>query len=148
MTVTSSHVGALRAALSGDAVAFERMERHAGLGYGQEFPALMAAAFTAAVRFRFPAEWSQADVIRFVSQVRVRSSDPFGDLNPSLAEQLTLCVLRGTPVHGQYHEVAKARTQFMLLKDIISGLDGQQLETLLAEAQDNADRWIAETTGP
>ena len=43
-----------RAALSGDAAAFEHMEHQAGLGYSQEFPALMATAFIAAVRSRFP----------------------------------------------------------------------------------------------
>ena len=35
--------------------------------------------------------------------------------------------------------VAKAYTQFMLLKDIASGLDDQQLEMLLTKAQDDAE---------
>jgi hypothetical protein len=148
MTVTSDHVTALRAALNGDAAFFEYMERRADLGHGQEFPALMAAAFTVAVRSRFPGEWSVADVIKFVSQVRIRNSENYGGLNPSLAEQLTLCALRGTPVPGQNDEVAMAYTQFMLLKDIADGLDDQQREMLLATAQDDADRWLAGTAGP
>ena len=147
MTVTPDHVTALRAALSGDAAFFEYMEHRADLGHGQEFPALMAAAFAAAVRSRFPGEWSVADVVKFVAQVRVWNSDNYGDLSPSLAEQLILCALRGTPVQGRYEEVAKAYTQFMLLKDIADGLDDQQLEMLLTKAQDDADRWIAETAG-
>jgi hypothetical protein len=36
----------------------------------------------------------------------------------------------------------------MFLKDITSGLDDQRLETLIAKSQDDAYRWIAETTGP
>jgi hypothetical protein len=147
VTVTPDHVTALRAALSGDAAFFEYMEHRADLGHGQEFPALMAAAFAAAVRSRFPGKWSVADVVRFVAQVRVWDSDNYGSLSPSLAEQLTLCALRGTPVPGRYDEVAKAYTQFMLLKDIASDLDDQQLEMLLTKAQDDADRWIAETAG-
>jgi hypothetical protein len=145
MTVTPDHVTALRAALNGDAGAFEHMEHRADLGHSQEFPALMAAAFNAAVRSRFPGEWSVADVIKFVAQVRVWNSDNYGGLSPSLAEQLILCALRGTPVPGRYDEVAKAYTQFILLKDIASDLDDQQLEKLLTKAQDDADRWIAET---
>jgi hypothetical protein len=148
VTVTPDHVTALRAALSGDAAFFEYMEHRAGLGHGQEFPALMAAAFAAAVRSRFPGEWSVADVVRFVGQVRVRNSDAHGGLSPSLAEQLTLCALRGTPIYGQYDEVTKAYTQFTLLKDIASGLDDRALEMLLTKAQDDAERWIAETAGP
>jgi hypothetical protein len=147
MTVTSGHVTALRAALGGDTAAFEYMERHAGLRHGPEFPALMAAAFAAAVRSHFAGEWSPAEVIRFVSQVRVWNGDNYGGLNPGLAEQLILCALRGTPVHGQYDDVAKAYTQFMLLRDIADGLDDEQLEMLVAEAQDDADQWIAETAG-
>jgi hypothetical protein len=147
VTVTPDHVTALRAALSDDAAGFEHMERQADLGHSQEFPALMAAAFTAAIRSRFPGEWSSADVIKFVAQVRVWNSDNYGGLSPSLAEQLILCALRGTPVPGGYDEVAKAYTQFMLLKDIASDLDDQQLEMLLIKAQDDADRWIAETAG-
>jgi hypothetical protein len=148
MTVIPDHVTALRAALNGDAAAFEHMERQVDLGHSQEFPALMAAAFTAAVRSRFPGEWSVADVVRFVGRMRAGSSDAYGSLNPSLAEQLTLCALRGAPIHNQYDEVAKAYTQFMLLKDIASGLDDQQLEMLLTRARYDADRWLAETAAP
>jgi hypothetical protein len=148
MTVTPDHVTALRAALSGDAGAFEHMERQADLGHSQEFPAPMAAAFTVAVRSRFPGEWSVADVVKFVSQVRARRSDAYGDLSPSLAEQLVLATLRGTPVSSQFDETAKAYTQFMLLEDLVSSLDDQRLDMLLGKARDDADRWMAETARP
>jgi hypothetical protein len=148
VTVTSDHVMALRAALGGDAAFFEYMERRADLGRGQEFPALMAAAFAAAVRSRFPGEWSVADVVRFVGQARVGSSDTYGGLSPSLAEQLTLAVLRGTPVPSQFDEAAKAYTQFLLLKDLASSLDDQRLDMLLGKARDDAGRWMAETARP
>jgi hypothetical protein len=148
MTVTPGHVMALRAALSGDVAAFEHMERRADLGHGQEFPALMAAAFIAAVRFRFSGEWSVADVVKFVSQVRVRASDGYGEPSPSLAEQLVLAALRGTPVAGQFDETAKAYTQFMLLEDLASSLDDQQLDMLLDKARHDADQWMAEAARP
>jgi hypothetical protein len=121
------------------------MERRADLGHSQEFPALMAAAFTAAVRSRFPGGWSVADVVKFVGQVRVRTSGNYGGLNPSLAEQLTLSALRSTPVPSQHDETAIAYLQFVLLKDLTSGLNDEELGILLAKARDNADEWIAQT---
>ena len=75
MTVTPDHLAALRAALAGDAGAFDRINRESGLGDGQGFPVLVAMAFVAAVRSRFRGGWSTADMIRFVSQVRIRNND-------------------------------------------------------------------------
>jgi hypothetical protein len=146
MTVTPDHVTALRAALSDDAALFEFMEGRADADQGREFPALMAAAFIIAVRSRFPGEWSAADVIKFVGQVRARNSDTYGDLRPSLAEQLVLAALRGAAVSSQADETAVAYLQFVLLKDLTSGLDDEQLRTLLAAARDDANQWIAQTT--
>ena len=145
MTVTPDHVTALRAALSGDAAFFEYMEHRTDLGHSQEFPALMAAAFTVAVRSRFSGEWSVGDVVEFVSRVRVRSSDSYGDLSPSVAEQLMFAALRGTLVSSQFDETARAYTQFMLLKDLTRSLGGQQLDMLMGKARDDADRWMAQT---
>ena len=80
--------------------------------------------------------------------VRVRSSDTHGDLSPSLAEQLMLAALRGTPVSSRFDETAKAYTQFIPLKDLANSLDDQQLDMLLGKARDDADRWMAETARP
>ena len=141
MTVTASHVAALRAALAGDGGAFDRIDREAGLGDGLEFPVLMAMAFIAAVRRQFPSAWSTADVIRFVGQVRVQNGDD-GDLSPTLAEQLILSALRDTPLSVRSAETARAYAQFMLLSVLVSDLDDDQLNTLLAQARDDADRWL------
>lgn len=142
MTVTADQVAALRAALAGDSGAFDRIDREAGLGDGQEFPVLVAMAFIAAVRHQFPRGSSTADVIRFVSQVRVENGDD-GDLSPTLAEQLILSALRDTPLSVRSGETARASAQFALLSVLVGDLDDDQLNTLLTRARDDADRWLA-----
>jgi hypothetical protein len=152
VTVTADHVAALRAALAGDAGAFDRLDREHGLGDGEEFPVLLATAFIAAVRRRFPGGWPTADVIGFVGQVRVRGGGygdgGYGDLSPGLAEQLILSVLRDAALRGQFGEAATAYAQFVLLKELVSGYGDGQLNALLAEARDGTDRWIAGRPGP
>jgi hypothetical protein len=83
-------------------------------------------------------------VIKFVGQLRVRNGDNAA-LSPTLAEQLILSALRDTPLQGEFSETATAYTQFLLLRELVSDLDGERLDVLLTRAQDDADRWI--TTG-
>jgi hypothetical protein len=139
VTITAGHVAALRAALAADAAGFERLAGQSGSAHGEEFPGLMAMAFIAAVRHRFPAGWSAADVITFVGQVRAENSGHLA-LSPTLAEQLILSALRNVPLRGQPDENATAYAQFVLLRELISDLDGDQLSALLAGARDDAER--------
>ncbi len=106
----------------------------------------MAMAFISAVRHRFAGGWSVGDVILFVSQVRARAGG-YGNLSPSLAEQLILSVLRDAPFPGWSAGTATAYAQFVLLKELVSDC-GDQLTALLAGARHDADRWIAARTGP
>jgi len=147
MTVTANHIAALRAALAGDADAFGRIDRQTRLGDGQEFPVLVAMAFIAAVRRRFPGGWSTADVIKYVSQVRIWNND-YDDLSPDLAEQLIRSGLLDRPLGGQSGETATAYAQFVLLKDLAGDRNDEQLNMLLAQARDDADRWLAGRPGP
>jgi hypothetical protein len=139
VTITAGHVAALRAALAGDAAGFEWLAGQSGSAHGEEFPGLMTMAFVAAVRRRFPAGWSAADVITFVGRVRAGESGQLA-LSPTLAEQLILSALRSVPLRGQPDETATACTQFVLLRELVSDLDGDQLSTLLAGARDDAER--------
>lgn len=133
MTITAGHVAALRAALAGDAAGFERLAGQSDFADGQELPGLMAMTFVAAARRRFPAGWSAADVITFVGRVRAGDSG-HSVLSPTLAEQLLLSALRNAPLRGRPDETAAAYTQFVLLRELVSDLDGEQLSTLLAAA--------------
>lgn len=143
MTISRHHVAALRAALIGDADAFDRIDYELGLGDGRDFPALLTAAFIAACHLRFPSGWSVADVIKFVGQVRVRDGDRV-PVSPTLAEQMILSALRDTPLPGPADATVAAYTQFVLTRRLVSGLSGERLSLLLAQAQDGADQWIAE----
>jgi hypothetical protein len=100
-------------------------------------------AFIIAARLRFAAGWSTSDVIRFVSRARLQDGNRT-TLSPTLAEQLILSALRDTPLSVQADEIAKAYTQFTLMKTLVSDLDDERLSLLLAQAQDDANQWIAE----
>ncbi len=74
-------------------------------------------------------------MIRFVGRVRGGDSG-HPELSPALAEQLILSALRNIPLTGQPDETATAYTQFVLLRALVSGLDDEQLITLLSAAAD------------
>jgi len=144
--VTGQQVAVLRAALVGDDETFERLSGESDQDYGDAFGVLMATAFILAARRRFPGEWSSADVIRFVGQVRAGYDDEDDSVDPGAAEQLLLAALRDTPMPAGIDEETKAHAQFVLLSSLVGDedLDGQELDTLLAEARQMADRWMAE----
>ena len=143
MTISRHHVAALHAALTGDADAFDRIDRDIGLGDGRDFPALLTTAFIAASHLQFANGWSTADVIRFVSQVRIRDGDRV-PVSPTLAEQMILSALGDKPFSISADATATAYTQFILMRRLVSDLGDERLSLLLAQAQDNANQWIAE----
>jgi hypothetical protein len=95
--------------------AFDRIDREIGLGEGRDFPALLTMAFITASHLRFASDWSTADVIKFVSQVRIRDGDR-APVSPTLAEQMILSALRDTPFSVPAEATATAYTQFILLR--------------------------------
>ena len=143
MTISRYHVAALHAALTGDADAFDRIDREIGLGDDRDFPALLTTAFIAASHLRFASGWSIADVIKFVSQVRIRDGDRV-PIRPTLAEQMLLSALRDTPFSVPADATATAYTQFILMRKLVSDLGDGRLSLLLAQAQDSANQWIDE----
>ncbi len=146
MMVTDKQMAILRAALVGDDETSERLGGESDQDYGDALGVLMATAFMLAARRRFPGEWSSADVIRFVGQVRAGYDDEDDSVDPGAAEQLLLAALRDTPMPAGIDEETKAHAQFVLLSSMAGGedLDGQKLDALLAEARQMADRWMTE----
>jgi hypothetical protein len=144
MTITPVQVAALRAALAGDEEAFERLSSEPGVADGQEFPALVAAAFVAAAQRRFPPGWSGGDVVQFVGHLRARGEGAREDLSATAAEQMLHNALRGEPMSGKFDDVMKGYAQFALLAELVRDLSGQELGTFLAEAREQAEAWLAQ----
>jgi hypothetical protein len=144
MTITPVQVAALRAALTGDEEAFEHLSAGPGVADGREFPILMASAFVAAARERFPPGWSGGDVVRFVGHLRARSEGALEDLSATAAEQMLPSILRGEPMGGQFDDFMKGYAQFALLAELVRDLSEQELSTFLAEAREQADAWLAQ----
>ena len=147
MTVTPAQAATLRAALVGDDDAFERLSAGPGLADGQEFPILVATAFTAAAQRRFPPGWSGGNVVRFVGHLRARDEGAYEDLSATAAEQMLLSTLRGEPMGGQFDDVMKGYAQFALLAELVRDLSEQELSTFLAAAREQADAWLAQHSG-
>jgi hypothetical protein len=144
MNVADAEVAALRAALSGDTDTFGQVADMSNLEYGGQFGILMATAFIAAARHRFPRPWSVPDLIRFVGQVRTHHQGEYADINASAAEQMLLAALanRPEPMHGEFDQIAMGYAQAAILAELVGDLDGQQLDALLDEARVQANRWL------
>jgi hypothetical protein len=143
MTVTDAQVTALRAVLTGDGETFDRVGGESGQDYGEEIGILTATAFATAARYQFPSQWSMPDLIRFVGRVRARDQGEYADISASAAEQMLRAALSDEPMHGEFDEVAYAYAQAVLLAELVSDLDAQQLDAFLAEARVQADRHLA-----
>ncbi len=115
----------------------EQMEQ---TGTADGFNVLIAASFYEAARRRFGLEWTVADVIRFVAEVRVGIDDAAEDVDPQAAERLTMAVL-GRGSAEDMDEEAKARAQIALLIGLVEDedLDEAGLDGFLAEARKLAD---------
>ena len=144
MTVTPAQFAALRAALTGDEETFERLTAAADFLNGEGFPVLVATAFVAAARQRFPPGWSRGDVVRFVGHLRARDGGAHEDLSATAAEQMLLSTLRGEPMGGQFDDFMKGYAQFALLAELVRDLNEQELSTFLAAAREQADAWLVQ----
>jgi hypothetical protein len=146
MRVADADVAALRAALSGDSDTFDQVAGMSSLENGGQLGILMATAFVAAARNRFPRQWSVPDLIRFVGQVRTHHQGEYADINASAAEQMLLAALTNQPepMYGEFDQIAMGYAQAAILAELVGDLDGQQLDALLDEARVQANLWLAE----
>ncbi len=142
MRVSGEHVTALRAALDGDEETFERLTGGADEEHLLPLSVLLAMAFSAVARRRFPDTWSAADVIGFVAWMRVQYAHDLDAFSPSMAEALLLAALRGTPLRGEFDAAATAYTQAALLRALTSDLDEQQTDVLFDYACEQTDRCL------
>ena len=146
--VTDAQVAALRAALTGETHTFDLMGGASGLDYGEEFAVLIAVAFIAAARRHFGSGWSRSNVIHFVGQLRARDQGEYADVSAGDAEQMLISALEGKPLQRQFDEFAKGYAQAAVLTELVSDLDEEQVDLLLQDARQEADRWLAGQTRP
>lgn len=144
MAITDEHVAALRAFLVSDSDQAGRLTKQlVETGQVEGYGELIYAAFCAAVRRRFSPSWTLPEVIRFVASVRACLRQNGVDVEPHTTEILIRRAL-GDNVAAKLGEEAKARAQVLVLPQLIrgEGLDGAELDALLAEARTLADQLL------
>jgi len=135
--ITQRDVAALQAILSRDIAAYDRLGGDSLLSPDTGLPVLIAHAFTTAAHQHFRQGWSDADVIRFVGQVRADNGAELSDIDTDTAEQMLVSVLRGIPAGGGADE-AKGYAQLALLAALVKGLNDGELGQLLLDARISA----------
>lgn len=145
MTVSAEDVAALRALLTGDSDPFMRLAAASPDGQDMRVGVLIAMALATAARTRFAAGWSRAEVIRYVAQTRIRYG--LDDLIPSLAEDLLIVGLGNQPLPAGADPAASAYAQLSLLKSLSDDLGPPDLDRVLGEAREQADRWLGQRPG-
>jgi hypothetical protein len=142
MTITDAQLAALKALLTGDEQAFDRLLTGSDLARTQEFAVLTATALVLAVRRSFPPGWSPDDVVQFVACLRARDAGAHADVNPAAAEQMLLAVLRDERVSDDFDVLVNGHAQVALLNELVAGLDNDQMEDFLAETRGEASQWV------
>jgi hypothetical protein len=142
MPVTDDQVAALRALLANDRDRHEQL--YAGLDraeVGKGYNALVTASFGQATMRRFGSGYTQADLVRFVGDVRAKSAAVSESLDPEAAEVVLNAVLGNASTRGMSRE-NKATAQILLLMGLVADehLDDAGLDAFLADARKLADQ--------
>jgi hypothetical protein len=145
MRVTAEQVSALRTYLTLDPDTVEQ-NRHAIVDAGSTdgFSALLYAALQTATSRRFRPGWIRADIVRYVADIRTRSSENI-EIDPVAAETILRRAL-GEKIPSVADEAVKARTQALLLAELTADADLDEigLDAFVAQSRQLADQWVAE----
>jgi hypothetical protein len=99
MPVTDKQAATLRAQLVGDFAAYERMFADLDSNAdGQQYSALLTAAFHNAVDLRFTRDSALDEVIEFVASVRAPSQQLRDAVDPRAAERVLVAAVGGDHV--------------------------------------------------
>jgi hypothetical protein len=145
MPVTDEQVAPLRAQLARQPEEHQRLfalldKEAKNTGYR----VLVSAAFVVAVERRFARDVGASEVIEFVGDVRSRSPQVAGQVDPLTAERVIMAVFSGESLDDI--DARKSwEAQLLLMAAIVGGedLDGAGLDAFLAEARKLADEWLA-----
>jgi hypothetical protein len=137
--VTDIQLAALRACLDGaqstaDPVGQIDRRELRGLGY------LSYAAFVIAVRRRFGSPWTNADIVRYVANVRSHAPDG-DDIDPLAAENLIRQALGGSSRSVNDDPSVQAILLSCLAADE-GALGRVGIDDLMASARKLADEWL------
>ena len=127
----------LRAMLTEDFGEYERIaERLEQTNSVEGNNLLVAGAFYEAVNRRFGNGYTIPAIIQFVAHERTRFDDAENDIDPSVAERLTLAMLGNGSAEGM-DERAKAQAELALLMGLVvdQNLDDGGLDEFLLAAQ-------------
>ena len=144
MAVTNDQAATLRAYLSGN---FEEHDRLHGqldpVAARTGYSALISAGFVLAVERRFAKNGTDADVVKFVGNLRARSESLGKDIDPLVAERLIRAVYTDEQIEDLDSET-RLTTQFLLLTALVvdEGLDSIALDKFISQARGLADEWI------
>jgi hypothetical protein len=147
--ITDEYVAALRAFLTGDGT-YERLSEYLqardGQLSGDHFSALTGMALCTAARRRFPAGYTNADVIRLVGQVRGRAGDPSDNVDPLVAEAVLRGALGDAAAAENLDQAAMAMAIPALLLILLEQndvADDEGVDSFLADIRPLADAWLA-----
>ncbi|MEO3830374.1 hypothetical protein [Actinomadura sp. B10D3] len=145
--MTDEQIATLRAQLQGNIVEHRRLLKQldadeANVGY----PALISAAFIAAVQQRFIRDGQPADrseVVDFVARARAKHDEAPDVINPEIAEGMILRLLGKGPM-VETDEESKLAHQIILLAALISqeNFTDPELDAFLAKARSIADDFL------
>lgn len=135
-SVTDEHVAALRALLTGNLEEHERLRDQLSPDSREGYAALITAAFFEATERRFGQDYTRADVIDFVADVRARSSRISETMDPVAAERMILAVVGDEDIED-LDDRTRGALQIVLLAGLIADeeLDGPALDDTLAKAR-------------
>jgi hypothetical protein len=143
--VTDLEVAALHAQISGNDNAARsplsgQLTRSGDLS---GLAALVHAALVIAARRKFTPQWSRAEVVGYVAQVRALLGERPGLLDPLTAEDELRSAL-GEPIRATHEAGAVAAARLILLLALIASLDldDQEVGALLEEARPAADQML------
>ena len=145
--VTDDVVAALRALLVGDGDDFQR--RNAAIGRSEAgnraYRALLLASFIAAVERNFTAQSSRDSIAAYVADVRSRSPEAAGNIDPDAGERLIRMVFDDDLDLSDIDGNTRVHIELAILVALISdeGLDDKTLDDFLAGARDLANKILA-----
>jgi hypothetical protein len=115
----------------------QRLEERAWVG----FPKFLTAVFFLAVDRRFGNLANQADIIKFVADLRGRGTGDVASLDPQATETLIRAVL-DPAIAVKLDQTTMARIQTLVAHKILTDevLSDEQLDALLAQAEQLANR--------
>lgn len=143
MSVTDEHVAFVRALVTGDDDAMDRLAD--GIDAEDEdwqlaFVALISVVFQGAVRYRFGGESARLDIVRFVARSRVRHGGDEAGFTPSTAEAMMGFPLGLNPEPADISEDESEAMTLALLKDLADDLTFLDFEKLLKLSREEVNR--------